>query len=267
MIIDSHCHIYPDKIVEHATKGISEFYELPVRLDGKTATMVEQGKKVGIEHFVVFSVATTPGQVSSINRFIASAVQAANGIFTGLGTIHPMCEDIPAVVREILALGLHGVKVHPDFQKTPVDDEKYMELFACCAGKLPVYLHTGDQRFDFSNPMRTRRAVMANPNTVFIGAHLGGWSVWEEAVMRLKDCENMFFDTSSSFKWLGAKRAAEIIREYGVQRVMFGTDFPMWKAEKELEVFFALGLNKKEEEQVLYRNAAEVFGIKTEKKT
>lgn len=262
MIIDSHCHIYPDKIVEHATRGISEFYELPVRLDGKTATMVETGQKAGIGHFVVFSVATTPGQVSSINHFIASAVEAADGIFTGLGAIHPLCEDIPAAVEEILALGLRGVKVHPDFQKTPVDDEKYMELFSCCAGKLPVYLHTGDRRFDFSNPARTRRAVKANSNTVFVGAHLGGWSVWEEAVRQLQDCENLFFDTSSSFKWLGTKRAAEIIRTYGTQRVLFGTDYPMWKAEKELEAFFALGLKRDEEEQILYRNACGLFGIR-----
>ena len=264
MIIDSHCHIYPDKIVEHATKGISEFYELPVRLDGKTATMVEAGRKVGIRHFVVFSVATTPGQVSSINRFIASAVQASGGLFTGVGAFHPLCGDISAAVEEIGALRLRGVKVHPDFQKTPVDDERYMELFSCCAGKLPVYLHTGDRRFDFSNPARTRRAVKANPNTVFIGAHLGGWSVWDEAVRQLQDCENLFFDTSSSFKWLGAGRAAEIIRAYGAQRVLFGTDYPMWKAEKELEIFYTLGLNKEEQEMILYRNACGLFGIKEE---
>lgn len=262
MIIDSHCHIYPDKIVEHAVTGISEFYELPVRLDGKIATMVQQGRRAGIGHFVVFSVATTPGQVNSINRFIASAVQASGGLFTGLGTFHPLCEDIPAVVEEICALGLRGVKVHPDFQKTPVDDEAYQELFACCAGKLPVYLHTGDRRFDFSNPVRTRRAVQANPDTLFIGAHLGGWSVWEEAVVQLKDCGNLFFDTSSSFKWLGAKRAEEIIRTYGTQRVLFGTDFPMWKAEKELAFFAELGLNEQEKEQILCGNARRLFSIK-----
>ena len=56
MIIDSHCHIYPDKIVEHATRGISEFYELPVRLDGKTATLVETGQKAGIGHLSLIHI-------------------------------------------------------------------------------------------------------------------------------------------------------------------------------------------------------------------
>ena len=104
-IIDSHCHIYPDKIAEKASANTGSFYELPSSLDGKISTLIEHGKKAGIDHFIVQSVATTPKQVSSINNFIAESVAASEGLFTGLGTLHPDSENMAADVDEILALG------------------------------------------------------------------------------------------------------------------------------------------------------------------
>ena len=78
--------------------------------------ILSQCEKQGVDHAVIQSVATTPKQVSSINRFIAKTVEDANGKFTGLGTLHPD-GDIAADVKEIIALGLHGVKLHPDIQR------------------------------------------------------------------------------------------------------------------------------------------------------
>ena len=121
-IIDSHCHIYPDKIAEKASANTGHFYELPSSLDGKISTLLEHGKKAGIEHFIVQSVATTPKQVSSINNFIAESVTLGGGHFTGLGTLHPDSDDMAADVNEIIALGLKGVKLHPDIQKVAIDD-------------------------------------------------------------------------------------------------------------------------------------------------
>jgi predicted TIM-barrel fold metal-dependent hydrolase len=113
-IIDAHCHIYPDRIAQKASDSTADFYKMPSRLDGKISTLLMRGERVGIEHFVVQSVATTPKQVSSINRFIADAVKESGGKFTGLGTLHPDSEDIDADIDEIISLGLKGVKLHPN---------------------------------------------------------------------------------------------------------------------------------------------------------
>ena len=75
-IIDSHCHIYPDKIAQKASDATADFYELPPSLDGRISTLLEHGERAGIDHFIVQSVATTPKQVSSINNFIAASVAA-----------------------------------------------------------------------------------------------------------------------------------------------------------------------------------------------
>ena len=93
-IIDSHCHIYPDKIAQKASDATGTFYDIPSLLDGKISTLLEHGEMAGIEHFVVQSVATTPKQVSSINNFIANAVAESKGRFTGLGTLHQDSEDM-----------------------------------------------------------------------------------------------------------------------------------------------------------------------------
>ena len=87
-IMDAHCHIYPDKIAEKASESTGKFYDIPMRFDGKTSTLLEHGERAGIDHFVVQSVATTPRQVSSINNFIAASVAQSDGRFTGLGTLH-----------------------------------------------------------------------------------------------------------------------------------------------------------------------------------
>ena len=116
-IIDAHCHIYPDKIAQRAADSTGEFYDLTPYTDGKISTLIELGEKLGIDHFIVQSVATAPSQVSSINKFIATAVSQSDGRFTGLGTRHPESENLEAEVDEIISLGLKGVKLHPDIQK------------------------------------------------------------------------------------------------------------------------------------------------------
>ena len=121
-IIDAHCHVYPEKIADRAVKGISEFYDLSMYYDGRYSTLVEAGKSIGVKHFIVFSVATTPHQVQSINHFIAETVKNSDGIMTGLGTLHSDSETIEKDIEEILSLGLKGIKMHPDFQKFKIDD-------------------------------------------------------------------------------------------------------------------------------------------------
>ena len=33
-IVDSHCHIYPEKIAERAVRGIGDFYSIPMTQGG-----------------------------------------------------------------------------------------------------------------------------------------------------------------------------------------------------------------------------------------
>ncbi len=260
-IIDAHCHIYPDKIAKKASDSTGNFYSIPMHLDGKTSTLLEHGKNAGIEHFVVQSVATTPKQVSSINSFIANSVADSNGKFTGLGTLHPDSEDIEEDVNEVINLGLKGVKLHPDIQKFKIDDYRMLKIYELCEGRLPLLIHTGDHRYDFSNPNRMMPILDIYKDLTVIGAHFGGWSIWEEATKKLSEYENFYVDCSSSLYAMTPQKAKELIMAYGTNRVLFGTDYPMWEPEEEIAKFMQIELTQQEREDIFYNNTAKLFDI------
>ena len=262
-IIDAHCHVYPDKIAERAVAGTSNFYGVEFAFDGRESTLRDAGKKAGVDHFVIQSVATAPKQVQSINEFIARTVDGGNGVFTGLGTLHPDSEDLRADVRHLIGLGLRGVKLHPDIQRFKIDDYRCLKIYELCEEySLPILMHTGDNRYDYSNPNRLVPVLEIYTGLTVIGAHLGGWSIWEEAAEKLRGIPNLYFDCSSTFSWVEPAKVKELIRKLGTDRVLFGTDYPMWDPAVELEKFFSMGLDDKENEAILSLNAMKVFGIK-----
>ena len=261
-IVDCHCHVYPEKIALKASRAIGSFYDAPMRYDGRVETVIKASAGAGISKCIRFSVATKPSQTESINRFIASTVEKSPELFVGLGTLHPDSESLEEDIAGIIALGLRGVKLHPDIQGFKADDYRCLRIYELCEkNRLPVLIHCGDNRFDMDNPNRIRPILDIYTNLTVIGAHLGGYTVWEEAVKAFKDCPNFYTDCSSSLSFMEPDRARDIIREYGANKVLFGTDFPMWDASEELSRLYSLGLDGGELELILYKNASRLFGL------
>ena len=258
-IIDAHCHIYPAKIAAKAVTAIGNFYGIKMAEDGTSDALIREGEAIGVEKYVVHSTATTVHQVRSINDYICGEMQA-HPEFIGFMTLHNEMED--AAIEEEVALaisrGMKGVKLHPDFQKFNIDDAE--NLYRVTSGKLPVLLHMGDKRYDFSSPSRLKTMAEKYPDQIFIGAHFGGYSVWDK-VECLKDLPNVYFDTSSSLFFLDKGKASDLIHRFGAHRYFFGTDFPMWRAGEELKRFLALDLTEEEREDILYNNAAKLLGV------
>ena len=57
------------------------------------------------------------------------------------------------------------------------------------------------------------------------------------------------------------EHAAKIIRQYATERVMFGTDYPMWNAKEELERIAAVPLTDRERELIMGKNALALLTI------
>lgn len=263
IVIDSHCHIYPEKIAKPAVESTGRFYDMTALGDGTVNSLLAIGESAGIDRFVVQSVATTPHQVQSINNFIAAEVSAFPDKLIGLGTLHPDSDDLKGDLEHIKELGLHGVKLHPDIQKFKIDDYRCLKIYELCEQEnLPILMHTGDYRFDYSNPNRLVPILDIYKNLTVIGAHLGGWSVWDEAVEKLAGYKNFYVDSSSSLYELPIERATEIIRAYGARRVLFGSDFPVFSPDIELERFMALPLTDDERRMILSENVLKLYNIK-----
>ena len=79
-------------------------------------------------------------------------------------------------------------------------------------------------------------------------------------VQKLAGYENVYVDTSSSLYALSPEEGRRIIRHYSRDRVLFGTDYPMWRPKEELERFRNLKLTDEEEEKILCLNAETLLG-------
>lgn len=266
MIIDAHAHIFPDKIAEKATAGISGFYDgIPVQCAATVSELLKNGTEAGVDRFIVQSVATVPEQVTSINDFISKSVREHPDRLIGFGALHPDFPDINSETDRIISLGLRGIKLHSDFQDFNIDDKRAFPIYEAAQGRLPVLFHVGDPRGDRSSPERLIRVAELFPRLAIIAAHLGGWTVWDDgaelfARFREKHPKSVIYaDCSSSLYALTPEHAAELIRKIGAERVMWGTDFPMWNAKEELERFRGLPLTPREREMILSENALELL--------
>lgn len=261
--INAHCHIYPEAIAQRAVKGISDFYGIKIDLNGQTDDLIEDGSKVGVVHYLVHSVATKPQQVRTINEFIASEVKAHPDIFTGFGTLHPDSEDLEGDLDHLQSLGLKGVKIHPDFQFFSLAEDRAIRLGELVreAG-LPILTHCGDFRYKLSNPDQLSVFLDKLPGLTVIGAHLGGWSVWDEVEKKIAGKYDLYVDCCSCFKFMQKEDAVRLIRKIGADKVLWGTDYPTWDHVSEMELFDKLDLTGEERENILYNNAAKLLGVK-----
>ncbi|MBQ5777244.1 MAG: amidohydrolase [Oscillospiraceae bacterium] len=257
-IIDSHAHIFPQKISLKASNAIGEFYNIKMHHDGMAHILNELSRDAGISKTLVCSTATTPQQVEPINDFISEKCKKYKN-FLGIATLHQDMEDPEREIERIETLGLSGIKLHPDFQKFCIDDEKMFPTYAILEKKrLPILFHTGDKRYDFSGPRRLIRIMEKFPDLICIAAHFGGYSEWKEAEEYPKS-PNLFFDTSSSLDVLPKEGALSLIERFGVDQFMFGTDFPMWTPKEEIEKVLSLGLSDEDNKKVFSGNFERLF--------
>jgi len=158
--------------------------------------------------------------------------------------------------------GLLGVKLHPDMQAINTDDERLFPLYEWLqAAGMPLFVHCGDERRDYSHPRHLRRVIDRFPRLTVIAAHLGGWSKWDEAVEYLADT-GCFLDISSCMMFLPPEKVVAYVRAFGAHRVLFGTDFPIWDAAEEVRNLLSLPLTDDEREQIFFGNAQRIMGEK-----
>ena len=235
-IMDAHTHIFPLKIAEKATVNIGHFYDIPMAEQGSAEQLLASGAQIGTKRYLVCSTATTSHQVTSINDFIAEEC-GKHPEFFGFGTLHP------------------------DFQHFDIDSPGAYKIYEQIAGKLPVLIHMGDNRYTYSKPERLARVVRDFPDLRVMASHLGGYRCWDEARECLTGKENIRFDTSSSLPMLEPAYARKLIEHYGVENCMFGTDFPMWNPAEEFERFMNLGFSFAENQRMLSGTFKEWFGL------
>lgn len=258
--IDIHTHIYPSAIADRAAKSIRDFYRLDGEgMDGTVDMLLKQGASVGITKYLILPVAVKPEQVPSINNYIQSQTLEHN-CFLGFGTVHADMEDIVAESERIAAMGLKGIKIHPDCQRFDIDDPRLYPLYEAVQGRLPMMIHMGDVKFDHSHPARLRRVLQMFPQLQVCAAHFGGHTMYETAREYLSDT-SCIMDISSTLMFMEKGQAEHYINHYGAERLAFGTDYPVWDPVCEIQRFLSLNITQEQREQIAYKTAERFLNL------
>ncbi len=260
-IIDAHTHVFPAKIAEKASNAIGDFYKAPMEYNGSSDELIKSGSKIGVSKYLICSAATTADQTTHINNFIISECESHNE-FIGFGTLHPHFDDLENETKKIVDNNLKGIKLHPDFQKFDIDDNVAYNIYELAqAYDLPILFHTGDDRYEYSRPHKLLQIIKDFPKIKIIAAHFGGYQCWQEAINTIAKKENVMFDTSSTIGFVPIEYAKKIANKFDKERLFFGTDFPMWNHETELNRFFKLGFSYEDNQKILSKNFKKYFNL------
>lgn len=279
MIIDFHTHTFPDRIAANAIGKLQQASHSAAFSDGTMGGLQASMQAAGIDWSVVLPVATNPVKVGSMNDLSAQLTGKDGLIY--FGCIHPEMEGAEQELTRMAALGLKGVKIHPVYQGVDIDDVRFVRILAK-AGELGlvVVMHAGDD-IGFPgvvrcSPEMTRRALQQAGNVRLICAHMGGWRNWERVVDCLADTSAMI-DTAFSLgsitpleqgyyapqqlQMLDEECFCQLVRAFGSQRVVFGTDSPWADQAESLRQFNALPLTDEEKTAILGGNARRLLDI------
>ena len=256
-VFDVHVHIFPETIAAKAVNNLSEYYHVPMSGKGTWADLQESLKEAKvIKKCLIHATATTPHQVRDVNDYIS---QFKGEDIYCFGSMHPDYEDIEGEIERMISMGIKGIKLHTDFQRFNADDEKAFRIYACAEGRLPILFHAGDANVDYSSPLRLRHIHDKFPDLTMICAHLGGYSKWDDAEKYLVGT-GVYLDTSSYLQAIDWEQAKRMIRNHGVDKCLFGTDYPMHNQAKCIKDFLALGFSDMENRKILWENALRILG-------
>jgi len=262
MIIDFHTHYYPDKIVERALENATQFLKTTPATNGTRSGLLKSMKKAGIDYSLALPLANTPDNVRGVNRWAQINNQAP--VFL-LGSIHPQTKNPAEMISQIAAMGLKGIKMHPEFQNFCFEDESLFPIWdACIENDLFVLTHAGeDIAFSapyHSDPQRMKLFHERFKKLKLVIAHLGSWGMWDEVEEFIVGLP-VYLDLAFTLGKVNDEQLVRIIRKHGVERVLFGTDSPWCDQEKAVKHFRKLPLTDKEKDLILGLNAAKLLDI------
>ena len=255
-IIDFHTHIFPDKVAAEAIPKMESTSGHKAFSDGTASGLIASMDAAGIEKSITLPVATNPEKVSSINRFGASLDGPRLCMF---GAFHPKARSWREHLEEILACGMAGVKLHPDYQSFYPDDPDLLPVFAAFRDNdLLVFFHAGgDLSFKPPNrgePARIAALLKALPGLKVMAAHMGGFQMWDEVEEHLLG-KPVYLDTSFAMGYMSDQRMRAMIGRHCTEQVLFGTDSPWMDQSAEVKNLLRLGLGSAAEEQIFSANA------------
>ena len=264
MIIDFHTHIFPDKIAERTISHLASRGGRQPSFDGTERGLIDYMKGACVDISVTHPVITAPKQFESVTAFAEEVNRRHSGAkgarLVSFAGIHPACDGIGEKMKLIRDLGFLGVKIHPDYQDTPINDESYVEILKYAMEyDLTVITHAGvDGAYRDRGPMCTPERVIdlirRVPHKKLVLGHFGGNEMTEEVYDKLCG-EDVYFDTALVLDYIDEKSFKKILDKHGEDKILFATDAPWANASAYIDRIRSFGLGERTENKIFYENA------------
>ena len=261
MIIDAHCHVWPDALAARVLSARPAGLD-PVgngTLDGLRRTM----DAAGIDMACTLAIANVPQHVERTNEFVGAVDRSR---FIPFGTVHPGL----SLDRNLMSLrdnGIRAVKLHPNFQSLPLDGLEVVEVLSALATEgVTVLTHVGQGNdaaaTDRGSPLRLRSLSEQVPDLKLIACHFGGYHRLEEARREVMG-SSVVLETSwpPSLAELPGDLVRGLIEEHGAGRFVYGSDWPMADPATEIAAIRSLDLSPEDERAVLGGTLAALLDV------
>jgi predicted TIM-barrel fold metal-dependent hydrolase len=234
-------------------------------------------KIAGIDYSVVLPVATNPLKLNSMNTVSIESNGKENLIY--FGAMHPDAPDWKEELERLSNNGIKGIKIHPVYQGVDIDDIRYLKILNKASELgLIVLMHAGDD-IGFPGEVRCSPKMIANAlkqvgDVKIVLAHMGGWKNWQDVAENLVNTSAMLdtafsldkitpiddFHSDEFLNLLNADDFMKLVKAFGTNRILFGTDSPWTDQSKSLEFINNLPLGKEDKARILSENACELLG-------
>ena len=155
-----------------------------------------------------------------------------------------------------------GMKFHPYEERLPIDDPRLKAwLDLAKRFRFPLLVHTAID--EYSSIKHLENVCLAYPDLNFVAAHMELCTDNLYCLETMRRCPNMYADCA----WVPLDIAKRVLREIGLDRIMFGTDNPVdgafTLANPLYREYFAPnnGLSGIEEEHLFCLNAQRFYNL------
>ena len=165
--------------------------------------------------------------------------------------------------------GAKGIKLHPGVQRFFPNDRRLWPAYQTAQQLgLPVICHSGtsDTPIQYAEPNNFIEVLDSFPGLTLVMAHLGV-GFFDEAISLARTYPNLQFDCCAIISSTEAERGLSnteltaLIKEIGVERVMFGSDFPWHDPAIAIERLLRLDFSEPEKRLLLGENALRIYKL------
>lgn len=269
MIIDFHTHIFPEKIAKTTIEALEKRSNGHASTDGTVLGLLKHLEKANVDIGIALPVLTKPTQFDSVARFAISVNEqyaSEDRKIISFGGMHPKCDNIKDKMKFLKDNGIKGVKIHPDYQDTFIDDEGYIEILKCAKDlDMIVVTHAGVDDGYVGEPVKCppelcKKVIEKVNHNKFVLGHYGGHKQWENVSELLCDFD-VYFDTAFTLHEISEELFKKILNRHGEDKILFATDCPWRDISEDLKILYSYNLEKTVLDKILYKNAIKLLGI------